>query len=142
MTASVDDNEFGQGSIFNFQVLDADGRPISYSRIEGEAEAAGISLRSGCMCNPGACYDALGLQADEVQMLAGQKEGCGDGLDFVTVMRPAVQGSLLGGCGDEEVPEGLVAQKVPLGSVRASFGWASTFEDAYALVSFLKGYIT
>eukprot|EP00775_Hariotina_reticulata_P008766 gene8766-8945_t len=138
-TVSTNDG-FGQGSVYNFQVLDAHGRPISYSRIEREAEAAGISLRSGCVCNPGACYDALGLQADEVQMLAGQKEGCGDDLDFVTVMRPVPAGN--GDSNDVPVAEGLVATQVPLGSVRASFGWASTFEDAYALVSFLRGYIT
>jgi selenocysteine lyase/cysteine desulfurase len=35
----------------------------------------------------------------------------------------------------------LVEVQVPLGSVRASLGWASTFEDAYALVQFLKGYL-
>jgi hypothetical protein len=35
----------------------------------------------------------------------------------------------------------LVPTQVPLGSVRASLGWASTFEDAYALVHFLRGYL-
>jgi hypothetical protein len=35
----------------------------------------------------------------------------------------------------------LVEVQVPLGSVRASLGWASTFEDAYALVQFLKSYL-
>lgn len=28
--------------------------------------------------------------------------------------------------------------KVPLGSVRASLGWMSTFEDCYALVEFIQ----
>jgi selenocysteine lyase/cysteine desulfurase len=42
-----------QGSIFNFTVLQPDGSPVSYSRVEGEAAAAAIDLRSGCVCNPG-----------------------------------------------------------------------------------------
>lgn len=44
---------FSQGAVFNFQVLQADGQPISFSRIDRDATAAGIYLRSGCVCNPG-----------------------------------------------------------------------------------------
>lgn len=42
-----------QGAIFNFQVLQPDGSPLSFSRVERQAAAAGIDLRSGCVCNPG-----------------------------------------------------------------------------------------
>jgi molybdenum cofactor sulfurtransferase len=42
-----------QGAIFNFQVRGADGSPLSFSRVEREAAAAGLDLRSGCVCNPG-----------------------------------------------------------------------------------------
>jgi hypothetical protein len=119
----------------------------------------------------GACYDALGLSAEEVQSLAGLKEGCGDDMDFITVQRPTpstanglgtpsaaatapVFGSIAGGNSTTSADAGgnggaaaggqqqqLVGVQVPLGSVRASLGWASTFEDAYALVEFLKGYL-
>lgn len=44
----------------------------------------------------------------------------------------------LSGLGQEQ----LVPTEVPLGSVRASLGWASTFEDAYAFVQFLRGYLS
>lgn len=143
---------FGQGAIFNFQVLQSDGSPVSYLTVEREAAAAGIDLRSGCVCNPGACYDALGLHADEVQGLAGVKEGCGDDVELVTVMRPAATGdsassktvgSLLskGAPGSDEQQQ-FAATQIPLGSVRASLGWASTFEDVFMFVEFLKGYIT
>lgn len=44
---------FGQGAVFNFQVLQPDGQPISFSRVDSEATAAGIYLRTGCVCNPG-----------------------------------------------------------------------------------------
>jgi hypothetical protein len=120
-----------------------------------------------------ACYDALGLQATEVQALAGLKEGCGDDMDFATVMRPPqdkmgaaassgprtswwpwqkgasrsseqqqTQQSGQQQQQQEGGQEGLVPTQVPLGSVRASLGWASTFEDVYALVEFLRGYLT
>jgi hypothetical protein len=114
-----------------------------------------------------ACYDSLGLEAAEVQGLAGLKEGCGDELDFITVQRPpkaataasnssSSRGSWwrwrgAGGAAQQpqqesgvvgSVQEGLVPTQVPLGSVRASLGWASTFEDAYAFVQFLRGYLS
>lgn len=104
-----------------------------------------------------ACYDSLGLDAAEVQALAGLKEGCGDEMDFVTVMRPQPEGQhSSAGKGwfwgsdwqqqqNEEVTPlkgDLVETEVPLGSVRASLGWASTFADAYALVQFLRAYLT
>jgi hypothetical protein len=112
-----------------------------------------------------ACYDSLGLEAAEVRGLAGLKEGCGDDMDFITVQRPpkaataasnssSSRGSWwrrrgAGGAAQQQqqesgvvglAQEGLVPTQVPLGSVRASLGWASTFEDAYALVQFLRGY--
>lgn len=116
------------------------------------------------LCMFQACYDAVGLDASEVQALAGLKEGCGDEMDFATVMRPAPnlqqpaaasQGrgwfwrglnSSSGSLQQEQQEQqdngsGLVSTQVPLGSVRVSLGWASTFEDAFALVQFLRGYL-
>jgi molybdenum cofactor sulfurtransferase len=173
---------FSQGAVFNFQVLQPDGQPVSFSKVDRDATAAGLYLRSGCVCNPGACYDSLGLEAAEVQQLAGLKEGCGDEMDFITVPRPAresaaaapaadssssraglwwrwrgassssgASGSGSGSAQQQEVGSGggsspqegdLVPTQVPLGSVRASLGWASTFEDVYALVQFLRGYLS
>lgn len=118
-----------------------------------------------------ACYDSLGLEASEVQALAGLKEGCGDDLDFTTVQRPAKpqagdsttstsrqgawwpwqgvssstqqqESSAANGSDGSTSGVELVPTEVPLGSVRASLGWASTFEDAYALVQFLRGYVS
>lgn len=171
---------FSQGAVFNFQVLQPDGQPVSFSKVDRDATAAGLYLRSGCVCNPGACYDSLGLEAAEVQQLAGLKEGCGDEMDFITVPRPprkpaaapvAAAGSSStagawwcwrgassigasrsgpgqpqqqeGGPGGSSPQEGdLVPTQVPLGSVRVSLGWASTFEDVYAFVQFLHGYLS
>jgi hypothetical protein len=133
-----------------------------------------LKLAASCVYGvaAGACYDSLGLSAEEVQGLAGLKEGCGDDMDTITVQRPApatanglstpsadaaaapVVGSTArannssgsegagGGAGAAgQQQQQLVEVQLPLGSVRASLGWASTFEDAYALVQFLKGYL-
>jgi selenocysteine lyase/cysteine desulfurase len=50
---------FGQGAVFNFQVLQADGQPVNFSSIDREATAAGIYLRSGCVCNPGVSVSSI-----------------------------------------------------------------------------------
>jgi hypothetical protein len=134
------------------------------ARLQAHAFCAKSTAVLHLCCAVQACYDALGLQASEVQALAGLKEGCGDDMDFATVMRPH-QNSMgtvanagartswwpwqKGGSSNVEQQqqqeggtEGLVPTQVPLGSVRASLGWASTFEDVYALVQFLHGYLT
>lgn len=49
-----------QGAVFNFQVLQPDGRPVSFSKVDRDATAAGIYLRSGCVCNPGVS-DVIGV---------------------------------------------------------------------------------
>jgi hypothetical protein len=51
---------------------------------------------------------------------------------FITVMRHAPAGS-------SRHAGALRPVQLPTGSVRASFGSLSTFEDAYALVGFLAG---
>jgi molybdenum cofactor sulfurtransferase len=97
-------------------------------------------VRTGAECNPGACYAYLGVQEDEVAALAGTKEGCHDDVEYATVARgeiPVMHGAW------ESVDTGdgphMRMVDVPLGSVRASLGYFSTFEDCYALVKFIEG---
>eukprot|EP00854_Cymbomonas_tetramitiformis_P005457 gene5457-6614_t len=56
-----------QGGIINFNVLDDKGYPIGYKRVQIDAARAGIHVRSGIMCNPGAAYWNLGLTEDEIK---------------------------------------------------------------------------
>jgi molybdenum cofactor sulfurtransferase len=51
-----------QGGILNFEVLRPDGSVFSYKTFEREAAAAGFHVRTGAECNPGACYNYLGVQ--------------------------------------------------------------------------------
>jgi molybdenum cofactor sulfurtransferase len=49
------------GGTVAFNLLDPRGRPIPYGEVERAASVAGISLRGGCFCNPGAAEQALDL---------------------------------------------------------------------------------
>lgn len=51
-----------QGGILNFEVLRPDGSVFSYKTFEREAASAGFHVRTGAECNPGACYNYLGVQ--------------------------------------------------------------------------------
>ena len=68
------------------------------------AAAAGIQMRHGCFCNPGACAAALGLTPADVRDAGDRGQACG-GADDVD------------------------ARGRPLGALRASLGKDSTFED-------------
>lgn len=54
------------GSAVAFNVLDACGRVRPYGAVEAAAREAGISVRGGCFCNPGAAEAAFG--ADPAQL--------------------------------------------------------------------------
>lgn len=80
-----------QGGIVNFEIVDRDGggrlEVESYKDFEAAASKAGIALRTGAECNPGALQAAVGLADSEIRSLAGEKEGCGDENEFLEVRR-------------------------------------------------------
>jgi hypothetical protein len=51
-----------QGGILNFEVLAPSGQALSYKAFEKEAADAGFHVRTGSECNPGACYNYLGIE--------------------------------------------------------------------------------
>src|SRR5262249_38729564 len=53
-----------RGSTVTFNVCDPRGHAIPYTAVEGCARAAGVALRGGCFCNPGAAEAAFGLGPD------------------------------------------------------------------------------
>ncbi|XP_047480328.1 molybdenum cofactor sulfurase-like [Penaeus chinensis] len=101
-----------QGSIVNFSILKSDGSYIGYSQVEKFASLYNIHLRTGCLCNPGACQKYLNISEETLiqQFKAGHV--CGDAHDLV---------------------EGL-----PTGSVRISFGYMSSYRDADQLLQMVK----
>jgi len=62
-----------RGGTVTMNFYDPDGHLLDYRRIDELAGAEGISLRTGCFCNPGAGETAEGLTEDD--MLAGAAQG-------------------------------------------------------------------
>ncbi|KAH0627092.1 hypothetical protein JD844_002490 [Phrynosoma platyrhinos] len=100
-----------QGPIINFNVLDENGEIIGYSQVDKLAGLYNIHMRTGCFCNTGACQQHLGISSDDIKKNLQAGHVCGDDIDVI---------------------DGR-----PTGSVRISFGYMSTFEDAQAFLKFI-----
>ena len=96
-----------RGATVAFNVLDRDGRPVPFGLVEHRANSAGVHLRGGCFCNPGAAEAAFGFDA-------AQMTRCLDTLG-----------------GDFSIPRlhRCVGPDVAVGAVRASIGLANDRHD-------------
>jgi selenocysteine lyase/cysteine desulfurase len=94
-----------RGGTVAFNVCDRVGQPIPYTEVEIRARHAGVSLRGGCFCNPGASESAFALDA-------GRLAGCLDelGAGFTVERFAACTGATVG-------------------AVRVSIGLANNAED-------------
>jgi len=96
-----------RGATIALNLLDERGVVVPYEGVEEQANAAGVALRGGCFCNPGAAEAAFGFDArttaECLQVL---------GSDFSI---PALRQCL----GDDQ----------PVGAVRLSLGLATTRAD-------------
>ncbi|NXY40253.1 MOCOS sulfurase, partial [Ceuthmochares aereus] len=100
-----------QGPIINFNVLDENGEVIGFSEVDKMASLYNIHVRTGCFCNTGACQMHLGISNEDIQRNLQAGHVCGDNIDLVNGH--------------------------PTGSVRISFGYMSSFEDAQAFLKFI-----
>jgi selenocysteine lyase/cysteine desulfurase len=64
-----------RGGTIAFNVCDTRGQPIPFPVVEARARGAGIAVRGGCFCNPGAAEAAFGLDA---AIIAACLAACGD----------------------------------------------------------------
>ncbi|KAI7745708.1 hypothetical protein M8C21_022185 [Ambrosia artemisiifolia] len=98
----------GLGPVVSFNLKRADGSWVGPREVEKLASLSGIQLRTGCFCNPGACSKYLGLS--HADLLSNIEAGhvCWDDLDIL--------------------------HGKPTGAIRVSFGYMSTFEDAWRVV--------
>ncbi|KAM3928944.1 molybdenum cofactor sulfurase [Leptodactylus fuscus] len=110
-TDTVDRNIDLQGPVINFNVLDETGGIVGYSQVDKLACLHNIRFRTGCFCNSGACQKHLGISSAEVKRNLQAGHICGDNMDLI---------------------DGR-----PTGSVRISFGFMSTFEDAIEFLNFI-----
>ena len=113
------DDPSRQSGIANFQILKPSGELFSYRTAALVLSERGFQVRDGCMCNPGACYRAVGVTDEEVRDKAIKAQGDYRNWEWIYVER-----------GGEIV-------KRPLGSIRVSLGWMSRQADIDALVDFL-----
>jgi selenocysteine lyase/cysteine desulfurase len=106
-----------RGGTVTFNLYDPDGHLLDYRRVEELATAEGISLRTGCFCNPGAGEAAEELT--EADMLAGASE---DDISLPRFLR---------------IIEHRTGKSA--GAIRVSFGLVSNFSDAYRVRQFVAG---
>jgi molybdenum cofactor sulfurtransferase len=106
-----------RGGTIAFLLRDPDGRVVDERRVEQLANRAGISLRTGCFCNPGAGEAAHRLRA-------GHLRGWFDGDRPVSF---------------DELRDGLaVHHGRVVSAIRVSLGLATNFADVYRLACFLQ----
>ncbi len=106
-----------RGGTLTFNVYTADGHFVDHRRVEQRANAAMISLRTGCFCNPGGGELALGISAEELT-------SC-----FITHARMTLDEFRR--CIDDK----------STGAVRVSLGLVSTFADVYRFAEFARGFV-
>jgi molybdenum cofactor sulfurtransferase len=106
-----------RGATIALTLHDAAERPIDFRLVEQAANAARISLRTGCFCNPGAAEYARGLTSADLAPW------------FHRDPPPTL----------EQFQQAFDQQ--PPGAVRVSLGIASNFADVYAFLQFARGYL-
>ncbi len=126
-----------RGGTVALNFLDPGGRVIDERAVTRDASAAGISLRTGCFCNPGAGEAAFGLGRgplrDAWRTLSRGRPGAGSGSGFGGGLRAG----LGGGAGSVEDYLSLVGMPSG-GAVRVSLGVASTLDDVDAFLDFAE----
>ncbi len=108
-----------RGGTITLNLYDPQGRLLDYRRVEELANEAGISIRTGCFCNPGAGELAEGLT--EADMRLGLRGDAHMNLPrFLEIIQHAGNKSA--------------------GAIRVSLGIASNFADAYRFLGFASGF--
>jgi molybdenum cofactor sulfurtransferase len=108
-----------RGGTLAMNLYDAAGRVIDHPLVERSAGERGISLRTGCFCNPGAGEAALGLTRREVE----ECFGAGDSRMTYDDLRRCID------------PH-------EAGAVRVSLGLVSNFSDVFAFREFARGLLS
>ena len=108
-----------RGGTVTLNFYDPEGHLLDYRRIEELANEQGISLRTGCFCNPGAGEIAEGLTRED--MLAGLSES-----EDMTLPRFM---QIIQHRGNKSA-----------GAIRISVGLATNFADVYRFVQFAAGF--
>ncbi len=104
-----------RGGIVTMNFYDPEGHLLDYRRVEELAGQQGISLRTGCFCNPGPGETAEGITDEDVAAAIARNPDLTLPLFLQTIAHE----------GGKSV-----------GAIRVSFGIASNFADPYRFVEF------
>lgn len=108
-----------RGGTIAFNLYDPQGHLLDYRRVEEMAAEQGISLRTGCFCNPGAGEAAESLTETEMRSAFQLEES----LSLPSFLRFLESSGL----------------NKSAGAIRASLGLVTNFADVWRLVQFLTG---
>lgn len=117
-------NMTDRGGTIAFNVIARDGRVVPYWVVEERARSAGVALRGGCFCNPGAAETAFAFDASAAARCL--REAARD--EPFTIPRFAACLS----------PDGRTA----VGAVRASLGMANNDADVQRAASVIASFAT
>jgi selenocysteine lyase/cysteine desulfurase len=110
-----------RGGTVTFNLYDRDNRAIDHREVEARANAANISLRTGCFCNPGGGEIALGITGTELSSCFHQPEH--ETHFTVDDFRLCIDGK-------------------STGAVRVSLGLVSNEDDVSAFIDFARTFLT
>ena len=109
-----------RGGTVTFSMYDRNGRRIDDLLVEELANRGGISLRTGCFCNPGAGEAAHRLGAEHMRKWFGRREP----MSYLA-LRDQIR-----------IEHGRLPS-----AIRISVGVATNFADAYRFACFLQGFV-
>jgi len=113
-----------RGGTVTLNFLDSDGRLVDERAVSRDASAAGISLRTGCFCNPGAAECAFGLTRRDLR---------------APRWKPALRGQGFLRDSMSTVDDYLDLIGLPTGgAVRVSLGVVSTLADVESFLDFAE----
>jgi molybdenum cofactor sulfurtransferase len=110
-----------RGATVTLNLYDPSGKIIDHLSVEEAATKRGISLRTGCFCNPGGGEIALRLSKSELVGCFGRRQ---EQVSRFTV---------------DDFRQCIDSKGT--GAVRVSFGIASSFDDAFCFVEFLREFL-
>jgi hypothetical protein len=107
----------GQGYVVSCTFYASDGTAIPLPAVSRLASASGISLRTGCVCNPGG---AAALRGKHIQDKMEELSNFGEDVELKDIWT-------------------LFSGQSSTGVVRLSLGMVSNFEDVWRVVQWAKG---
>jgi molybdenum cofactor sulfurtransferase len=110
-----------RGATVTFNFYDNAGRPVDHRLVEERANAANMSLRTGCFCNPGGGEVALGITGTELASCFHQPEH--ETRLTIEDFRLCIDGK-------------------STGAVRASLGLVSNLADVEAFILFAESFLS